>query len=105
MEFHKEILAVVAKEGTDTRETNKIEAAHSSIFVAGWRPFIGWVCGFALAFNYLVRPFWMWAVAVWWPEAPVPPSLDEMLWELMFGMLGMGGLRTFEKVKTLSPKK
>ena len=96
-----ELLAVAAQEGLDTRAANKAEAAHPSLFVSGWRPFIGWVCGAALTFNYIVRPLWIWTAAVWWPETPVPPSLDEMLWELMFAMLGLGGLRTFEKVKAL----
>ncbi len=98
-DFNRRILDAVVEEGRDQRETNKVEAAHRSIFVAGWRPFIGWVCGFALAFEYLVRPFWIWTQANWFPEAVPPPGLDAMLWELMFGMLGIGGLRTFEKIK------
>ena len=98
-DFNRQILAAVVDEGRDNRETNKAEAGHQSVFVAGWRPFIGWVCGFALAFQYLVRPFWMWAAALWWPASPVPPTLDGMLWELIMGMLGIGGLRTLEKVK------
>ena len=98
-EYHQAVLSALVQEGADNRETNKVEAAHSSIFVAGWRPFIGWVCGGALAFQYLIRPFWIWTAAVWWPEAPVPPSLDAMLWELVLGMLGIGGLRTMEKFK------
>ena len=103
-EFQRQILAAVVEEGKDNREINKVEAAHQSIFVAGWRPFIGWVCGLALAFQYLVRPFWVWASETWWPGLPVPPTLDGMLWELVFGMLGIGGLRTFEKVKGTAKK-
>ena len=80
-------------------EINKSEAASGSIFVGGWRPFIGWVCDAALAFQYIVRPFWIWAIAAWWPNSPIPPGLDSNLWELMLGMLGLGGLRRFEKVK------
>ncbi len=98
-EFQRQMLAAVVEEGKDQREINKVEAAHQSIFVAGWRPFIGWVCGLALAFEYLIRPFWIWVSANWFPGAVTPPGLDGMLWELMFGMLGIGGLRTFEKVK------
>ena len=101
-EFNKQLLAAAAAEGQDNRAINKTEAEHRSIFVAGWRPAIGWVCALALAFNYLVRPFWMWALSVWWPEAPPPPALDEMLWELMLGMLGIGTLRTLEKVKGIA---
>ncbi|GHV50904.1 hypothetical protein FACS1894168_2620 [Deltaproteobacteria bacterium] len=98
-EFQKLLLAAVTAEDADNRAINKVEAVHSSIFVSGWRPFIGWVCGIALAFQYLVRPFWIWATAIWWPDFPVPPTLDGMLWELVMGMLGIGGLRTIEKWK------
>jgi hypothetical protein len=81
-------------------EINKTEAASSSTFVAGWRPFIGWVCGAALAYTYIGYPLILWAGALWFPSIK-PPVLgnDGMLYELMFGMLGLGGLRTFEKVK------
>jgi len=89
----------VNKAEADQRDVNKVEAASASLFVAGWRPAIGWVCAAALAFQYLARPLWAWASVVWWPASPPPPALDDMLWQLMFGMLGMGSLRTFEKMK------
>ncbi len=98
-EFTRQVLAAVAEEGRENRAVNLAEAQHHSIFVAGWRPFIGWICGFACAFEFLARPVWVWSAAVWWPASPVPPSLSPVLWELMFGMLGIGGLRTLEKVK------
>lgn len=81
-------------------EVNKVEAANPSVFVAGWRPFIGWVCGTALAYTYLVYPVALWAAAYWFPETK-PPQLvnDGNLFELMFGMLGLGAMRTFEKTK------
>jgi hypothetical protein len=101
-EFQKSLLAALTAEDADNREINKVEAAHRSIFVSGWRPFIGWVCGAALAFQYLIRPFWIWAAAIWWPGNPVPPTLDGMLWELVMGMLGIGGLRTIEKWKGIA---
>ena len=98
-EYRQALLGAMAQESADNREINKAEAAHSSLFVAGWRPFIGWVCGSALAFQYIVLPFWIWAAAIWFPGSPVPHGLDGMLWELMFGMLGIGGLRTIEKTR------
>jgi len=98
-EYQRALLDIAAKAESDQREINKVEAQHSSIFVAGWRPAIGWVCAAALAFQYLVRPFWVWAISVWTPGTPVPPGLDDMLWQLMFGMLGMGGLRSWDKSK------
>lgn len=79
---------------------NKLEAQSPSVFVAGWRPFIGWVCGAALAYQYLIRPIIIYVSALKGLDPThIPPGLDNNLWELMFGMLGLGTLRTFEKVK------
>ena len=81
-------------------ELNKIEAAHRSIFVAGWRPFIGWTCGAALAWHFLGHPLAEWANAVFGTPPAVPPLLDDSnLMELVLAMLGLSGLRTFEKVQ------
>ncbi|MBA4356912.1 MAG: hypothetical protein C0405_04220 [Desulfovibrio sp.] len=98
-DYQRAVLEIAAKSEADQRDINRTEAQSPSLFVAGWRPAIGWVCALALAFQYLARPLWAWASGVWWPAAPPPPALDDMLWQLMFGMLGMGSLRTFEKVK------
>lgn len=98
-EYQRALLDAVVAGDAEQRGVNAAEAGHRSMFVAGWRPAIGWVCTFALFFQYFIRPFWSWALAVWWPDAPIPPSLDGMLWELVMGMLGMGGLRSFEKIR------
>lgn len=87
-------------------EVNKAEASNASIFVAGWRPFIGWVCGAALAYTYLFLPLGVY-VATFIGEKYVTillnaPKLDGNLWELMFAMLGMAGLRSFDKLKGLT---
>jgi len=75
---------------------NEIEAQHRTVFVAGWRPFIGWVCGVALAYNFVIRDLFVWALQ---PET-VPPALQmEQLMTVLLGMLGLGGLRTYEKLK------
>lgn len=80
-------------------EVNKAEAAHQSVFVAGWRPFIGWVCGVALAYQFVLRPIITWAAPSLGYTVAEMPGLDNNLWELMFGMLGLGGLRSYEKIK------
>lgn len=98
-EYQKALLDMAAQAEADQRGINRAEAQSPSLFVAGWRPAVGWVCALALGFQYLARPLWVWASGVWWPCAPVPPALDDMLWQLMFGMLGMGSLRTLEKVR------
>jgi len=80
-------------------EINKVEAAHSSIFVSGWRPFIGWTCGAAVAYQFVIVPWLTWISGMIAIAIPPAPSLDDMLWQLLFALLGMGGLRTFEKLK------
>ena len=81
-------------------EINKIEAAHRSVFVAGWRPFIGWVCGLGLAWAFLGHPLFEWAVALWLPARGIvaPVLITDHMVELVIAMLGLGGLRTFEKI-------
>ena len=81
-------------------ELNKSESQHRSVFVAGWRPFIGWVCGVALLYNYIVRDLLVWAMNIWTPETTSPPALQmEHLMTVLLGILGLGGLRTYEKLK------
>jgi hypothetical protein len=98
-EYQRSLLDMAARAESEQREINKAEAQSASLFVAGWRPAIGWVCALALGFQYLLRPLFGWASGVWWPQLPALPGLDTNLWELMFGMLGLGGLRSFEKAK------
>jgi hypothetical protein len=85
-------------------EVNKAEAASGSVFVAGWRPAIGWVCAAAVAYTYLLVPVGMWLSFLVGKPIAKPPVLDANLWELMFAMLGLGGLRTFEKIKGVASK-
>ena len=80
-------------------DVNAIEAANASVFVSGWRPFIGWVCGIALAYQYVAAPLVMWLAMTLGVNLAPPPRIDDTLWQLVFAMLGMGGLRTFEKIK------
>lgn len=81
-------------------EINKVEAGHKSIFVAGWRPFIGWVCGVALAYNFVLRDLMVWALALTYAETPPPPPLHlEVLTTILYALLGLGGMRTFEKLQ------
>lgn len=70
-----------------------------SLFVCGWRPFIGWVCGGALLFEFILRPLIIWFSMIYYPNLPPIPSISDVLIELVFAMLGIGGLRTFEKYK------
>lgn len=79
--------------------TNTAEAASPDAFRANWRPFIGWICGTALGYNFVVRPILAWISVSYW-HVDVPPALElTELMPLMMGMLGLGGLRSIEKVK------
>jgi hypothetical protein len=85
-------------------ETNTAEAQNPSLFVGGWRPFVGWGCGVGLIYVALVQPLLAWltgivnaALSVGIPMPPVPPS--EVLMTVLTGMLGIAGLRSYDKVK------
>lgn len=80
-------------------EANRVEAASPSGFTSGWRPAIGWVCGMALAMQYIARPLVAWVGIATGHPLPELPGIDDNLWELMLGLLGLGGLRTFEKTR------
>ncbi len=81
-------------------EIGKIEALHKSVFVAGWRPFIGWVCGAALAYNFIIRELLIWGMAMSDRDILPPPALQlEVLTTILYALLGLGGLRTFEKLR------
>lgn len=79
-------------------EINKQEAQHSSVFVAGWRPAIGWICGAGLLTHYLVLPLVVWVAFLFGANLEGAPNLEiGDLMVLLGGMLGLGGLRTYEK--------
>ena len=81
---------------------NEVEAAHSSIFVAGWRPFVGWTCGVAFAYHYIVQPMWQFAAALFGNSVALPAFPMESLMTVLLGLLGVGGLRTYEKYRGLA---
>jgi len=93
------ILGALSQSDLSQLEVNKAEASSGNLFVAGWRPFIGWVCGLALFYTYLAAPLAYYIGFVIGHPIPKLPTLDDKLFELMLGMLGMAGLRSFEKIK------
>ena len=97
-EIEKQQLAAAVMMIQSQLDINKVEAAHPSIFVSGWRPAIGWVCGAGCAWNWVLLP----AAKVLLPMAGYvvavsPADLSEMM-PLLFGLLGLGTLRTVEKL-------
>lgn len=81
-------------------EVNKAEASSDGAYKGGWRPAIGYVCATALAYNYVVYPILVFIMTYTMPGIEVPQvNIDENLWELITGMLGLGAMRTWEKIK------
>ena len=81
-------------------EVNKAEAASNSVWKGGWRPFVGWVCGTAFAYHFVLQPLAIFGLAAYGMEVPPLPNFDMgQLMTVLMGMLGLGGLRSFEKSK------
>lgn len=81
-------------------EVNKVEAGSDGAYKGGWRPAIGYVCAIALAYNYVLYPLMVFILAYTIPDVKVPESvIDDNLWELIMGMLGLGAMRSWEKTK------
>lgn len=82
-------------------EVNIQEAQHQSIFVAGWRPFVGWICGLGLAYQAILHNLIEWLSGIY--GFPVPPAPDsDVLIYVLGGLLGLGALRTYEKRSKLT---
>lgn len=79
-------------------EVNKVEASSEGWYKGGWRPAIGYICALALFYNYIGYPIALFCVALYSPSIVVPPSpIDDNMWELLLGMLGLGAMRSWEK--------
>jgi Holin of 3TMs, for gene-transfer release len=98
-EAESQLMAALQASDAAQMETNRQEAANASLFVAGWRPGAGWVCVIALGYQYLAVPLVSWGFAARGLDLPALPTLDNNLWELLTGMLGLGTLRTIEKAR------
>ena len=93
-ELHKANMAQI--------EVNKIEAGHRSIFVAGWRPFLGWCLSFAMAYHFILQPIAIFSISVAGLSYDLPQFDMSSLMTVLLGMLGLGGMRTYEKSKGLT---
>lgn len=94
----KDIDAAVAMANAQS-DVNKVEAASTDPFVARWRPFIGWVCGMGLGVQFLIGPLLTWAAGLLGHPVTFPALDMSTLLTLLLGMLGLGGMRTLEKIK------
>ena len=103
-EAEKQQLAAAVALVQGQLDINKVEAANPSVFVSGWRPFVGWVCGSACAWNWIGLPIAkLIAVILGHPIDLAPANLNEMM-PLLLGLLGMGTLRTVEKINGVAAK-
>jgi len=98
-EIEMKVLEIELAASQAQTEINKMEAQHPSVFVAGWRPAIGWTCAFAIAWQFVLNPLISWALLIWRPDIRPPVFPIEGLYPLVMAMLGIGGLRTWEKFR------
>jgi len=86
-------------------EINKQEAAHPKLFIAGWRPALGWIGAFAIAYHFIIYPFIVFIVKLNGADVSNLPQIDfGILFNLILAMLGFGGLRTIEKIKNVQDR-
>lgn len=99
------VLEIAAQEATQQSATNTAEAGHASLFVSGWRPAVGWVCAASFAWVCVGQPLFSWTYVLLTKQpAPVIALPTEMLMTTLLGMLGLGTLRTLEKIKGVNAK-
>lgn len=102
MELESKVLEADVAIAKGQMEINKADAESGSFFRGGWRPSVGWICSFALLYTFILRPILPWIFqTAGYQAAPLPPVDTQTLMTLLLGMLGLGGFRTYEKVKGL----
>jgi len=97
-----EIKLEIQKANIAQIDVNKAEALHRTVFVAGWRPFIGWTCGLALAYHFILQPIIVFTMSVNGLDYDLPEFDMGSLMTIVLGLLGLGGMRSFEKLKGLT---
>ena len=80
-------------------KVNEEEAKSENLFKSGWRPAIGWICVFGLAYNFVIYNILLWFINIYQLNVTPPALMSDILMELVFALLGLGSLRTFEKIK------
>ena len=104
LEMEAQLLAAATAQSGQQAAINQVEAGHNSIFVSGWRPFIGWVCGSGLAWAFVIAPMLTWLLPVAGVVGTLPTLQMEYLLELVVAMLGLGALRSFEKMRGVAAR-
>jgi len=101
-DIEKALIDNASKINLAQAETNKIEAAHRSVWVSGWRPFLGWVAGCGFAWVFVAAPLVQWVLVLNGIDVALPELQTDVLMELTLAMLGLAGLRSWEKSKGLT---
>ena len=86
-------------------ELNKLEAQNPNVFVSGWRPFIGWTCGLGLFFHFLISPIVEWITILFGMTVSAPKFDVSTLMTLVLSLLGLGGMRTYERFRGIARQK
>jgi hypothetical protein len=102
LDMQAELLKAAVAESQAQNEVNKVEAGHQSLFVAGWRPFIGWMGGISLGYAFLLQPILSWFLAIFGVTTPLPEPNTETMMALVTAMLGVTAARSFDKWKGTS---
>jgi hypothetical protein len=103
-EAEKQQLAAAVMVVQGQLDINKVEASNPSVFVSGWRPALGWICGAACAWNWIGLPIFKVALAFTAYKIEVSPANMTEMMPILMGMLGLGGLRTLEKINNVAAK-
>lgn len=103
-EQEKAELALIVATVQGQMAVNQTEAAHPSVFVSGWRPYIGWVCGMAFAWNWIGLPVTKVALSLNGIDMTLEPASMAEMMPVLLGMLGLAGMRTYERVEGVARK-
>jgi|TARA_R110000772_G_scaffold4198_1_gene14718 hypothetical protein len=101
-EIESQLTDHLAKIDLAQLQVNKEEAKSRNVFIAGWRPFVGWTCGLALCWTYILQPIAQFVLAQTGNLIDLPALDMSTMMPVLLGMLGLGGLRSFEKFKKVS---
>ncbi len=96
-EIEAMLMEIESRATTGQLEINIEEAKHKSIFVAGWRPFVGWVCGISFAYTFIIQPLMAFILSALEVYVELPPLPMGPLMTVLLGILGLGGMRSWEK--------
>lgn len=98
-EFELALITKLSEQNKGQIEINKLEAQSENKFASSWRPMVGYICAFALAYNYILQPLLVLIINIWVPEYELPDLEIEQLGTILITMLGFGGVRTYEKIQ------